>query len=342
MKKKYIIMTGFVLAIAAFSAWWWTSSSVHTGSSEDHTAEIQRIVPTFNADSAYEYTEAQCSFGPRPMNTKAHDECAYWIIRKFESMGCVVSTQKTDLKGWDGTLLHSTNIIAQYRPEAPHRILLCAHYDSRPWADNDPDSANWRKPIIAANDGASGVGVMLEIARLLKEKGDSLDAQTGVDFVCFDAEDWGTPQWHEGKTAETDTWALGSQYFATHLPLKKMPQYGILLDMVGGFNAKFYQEGISMQYAPDIVQKVWNAARQAGFESYFPFQAGGTVDDDHVALNQKARIPTIDIIPYYPDYAQSSFGPTWHTLQDNMENIDKNTLQAVGQTIVQVLFSEKP
>ena len=273
------------------------------------------------------------------MNSKGHDACEAWIISKFKSYGCKVTTQKADLKGYDGTMLKSTNIMAQYNPSATTRILLCAHWDSRPWADNDPDSTNWHKPILAANDAASGVAVMLEIARLLQKN--PLPSGFGVDFVCFDAEDWGTPQWEANQDNEGDTWALGAQYFASNLPQGYEARYGILLDMVGGLNAKFYQEGMSKQFAPEIVKKVWKAARQAGFGSFFPRQDGAMITDDHIPVNKQAGIPTIDIIPYYPDCEQSTFGPTWHTLSDNMDNIDRNTLKAVGQTVIQVLFSEK-
>lgn len=297
---------------------------------------MQPVGPDFNADSAYIYLQEQCDFGPRTMNSTAHDKCEKWIIQKFEQYGCKVTTQKATLNGYDGTPLRSTNIIASYNPEATTRIMFCAHWDCRPWADNDPDSTNWHKPIVAANDAASGVGVMIELARILKGSG----LELGVDFICFDAEDYGTPQWFEGEDPG-DTWALGAQYFANNLPEGYAPRYGILLDMVGGVGAKFYREGMSMQYAPAIVKKVWNAARQVGYGSYFPKDDGGMITDDHIPVNQTANIPCIDVIPYYPDCAQSSFGPTWHTIADNMDNIDKNTLKAVGQTMVQVLFTEK-
>lgn len=306
---------------------------------KDSAADLDTIGlvgPTFNADSAYAYTAAQCDFGPRTMNSRAHDLCADWIMAKFRQYGCEVNPQDADLKGYDGTILKSRNIIASYRPEATTRIVICAHYDSRPWADNDPDSANWRKPVMAANDGASGVAVMIEVARLLQQ--DSTLA-IGVDFVCFDTEDWGTPEWADVQDSG-DTWALGAQYWSENLPQGYGPRYGILLDMVGGQGARFYQEGVSKQYAPEIVKKVWRAARQAGYESYFPTADGGMITDDHVPMNQKARIPTVDIINYYPDCQQSSFGPTWHTTIDDMEHIDKNTLKAVGQTVVQVLYTE--
>ena len=275
------------------------------------------------------------------MNSEAHERCAQWIAQKFQQYGYEVTLQKADLKGYDGTILKSTNIIATAPlkdSEDKTRLLLCAHWDSRPWADNDPDSANWHKPVMAANDGASGVGVMLELARLLQTH-DSLNV--AVDFVCFDAEDWGAPQWTNKNDA--DSWALGAQYWAASFNAQSSTpsyQYAILLDMVGGQGAKFYHEAFSLDHARPIVEKVWQAAAAAGYGSFFPSQTGGYVTDDHVPVNEVAHIPCIDIINHYPDCPQSSFGPTWHTINDDMPHLDKNTLQAVGQTLVQVLFSE--
>ena len=301
--------------------------------------------PVFSADSAYAFCAAQCEFGPRTMNSKAHDACGEWIARKFESYGLSVIRQKADLKGYDGTILRATNIVASFRPELSDRILVCAHWDSRPWADNDADEANWRKPVMAANDGASGVAVMLELARLLQhnatphsDRGSENDsARVAVDFICFDAEDWGVPQWEE--SVDGDSWALGAQYWAaSSLPQQGNYQYGILLDMVGGQGAKFYRESYSMHYARNIVERVWQAANTAGYGSTFPYKDGGGVTDDHVPVNEKAGIPCIDIINHYPDCEQSSFGPTWHTVNDDMQHLDRNTLQAVGQTLVQLIF----
>lgn len=336
MKKSKIMIALLIVALIAGAAFNFLPSNKAEVSETEEIEKVQPVGPDFNADSAYIYLQEQCDFGPRTMNSTAHDKCEKWIIQKFEQYGCKVTTQKATLNGYDGTPLRSTNIMASYNPEATTRIMFCAHWDCRPWADNDPDSTNWHKPIIAANDAASGVGVMIELARILKGSG----LELGVDFVCFDAEDYGTPQWFEGEDPG-DTWALGAQYFAKNLPEGYAPRYGILLDMVGGVGAKFYREGMSMQYAPAIVKKVWNAARQVGYGSYFPKADGGMITDDHIPVNQTANIPCIDVIPYYPDCAQSSFGPTWHTIADNMDNIDKNTLKAVGQTMVQVLFTEK-
>ena len=293
----------------------------------------------FDADSAYAFCAAQCDFGPRTMNSEAHERCGQWIAEKFRQYGCQVELQQADLKGYDGTLLKSTNIIARQAATADSqkpRILICAHWDSRPWADNDPDEENWHKPVLAANDGASGIAVMLELARILQQH-DS--AAVAVDFVCFDAEDWGVPQW--SNEADADSWALGAQHWASS-PQAKVGgyQYGILLDMVGGQGAKFYRELISMQYARNIVEKVWQAANTAGYGSVFVQKDGGMITDDHVPVNEKANIPCIDIINHYPDCPQSSFGPTWHTVNDDMEHIDKNTLHAVGQTLVQLIYTD--
>ena len=307
------------------------------GGEDKPLVKLTPVGPDFNADSAYNYCQAQCDFGPRVMNSKAHDDCGKWIVQKFQQFGCSVTEQKIDLIGWDGKSLKCTNIIASYKPEMTTRVLLCAHWDSRPWADNDPDSANWRKPVMAANDGASGVAVLLELARIVNEA-DSLNM--GVDFVCFDAEDYGVPQWSDAPD-RGDSWALGAQYWSQN-PHKQGYEatYGILLDMVGGQGAQFYQEGMSMQYAPMIVKKIHTAAKVVGFGSFFPEKSNGPITDDHVPVNQNAKIPTADIIAFYPDCAQSSFGPTWHTVSDDMDHIDRNTLKAVGQTVVQVIFSE--
>jgi len=327
MNSKYIFFSVLLVA-ALFSS---------CKSNKQTTEEVlQPVGPAFVADSAMAYCKAQCDFGPRTMNSKAHDLCEEWIVNKFKGFGLEVETQKADLTGWDGTKLHSTNIIAHFNPQAQRRILICAHWDSRPWADNDPDSANWHKPVLAANDGASGVGVMLELARILQN---DTTLAIGVDLVCFDAEDYGTPQWAEKREDSESTWALGAQYWAKNLPENYEPQFGILLDMVGGQGAKFYQEQFSLRYAASIVDKVWSAARHAGFSSLFTNEVGGGITDDHIPVNE-AGIPTVDVIPFYPDCDQSSFGPTWHTVNDDMEHLDINTLKAVGQTLIQVIYSE--
>ena len=297
-------------------------------------ADDALVAQQFSADSAFTFCQQQCDFGPRTMNSEAHEQCGQWIMDKFRSYGLEVSEQRATLTGFDGTPLQSNNITAHYQPELQQRILICAHWDSRPWADNDPDEANHQKPVLAANDGASGVAVMLELTRVLSA--DTCRLPVGVDFVCFDAEDWGTEH-------QSDSWALGAQYWAKNIHKElngKTYRYGILLDMVGGQGARFYQEGVSLLYAKNVVDRVWKAATIAGYSSMFPQADGGTITDDHVPVNQ-AGIPCIDIIPCYPDCEQSNFGPTWHTISDDMEHIDPATLKAVGQTLLQVLFTEE-
>ena len=294
----------------------------------------------FLADSAYAFCQQQCDFGPRTMNSEAHQRCAQWIQQRFEQYGCTVELQKADLTGFDGTLLHATNIIARtpsaLGPAKRDAILVCAHWDSRPWADNDPDEANHHSPILAANDGASGVAVLLEICRLLQQQPPSV----GIDMVCFDAEDMGTPEWAEDRIGSSDTWCLGSRLWAEHAKAEGYKaRYGILLDMVGGRGATFAREGISQELAQHVVGRVWQLAGQLGYRQFFPLTDGGHITDDHINVNLIAHVPCIDIIPYYRE-GPSSFGPTWHTIDDTPDNIDPNVLDAVGQTITQLIYNE--
>ncbi len=319
------------------------TSCKHTKTASDSAVSLQQPCgPVFNADSAFMYCSRQCDFGPRAMNTKAHDDCRDWIAGEFRRHGMEVTLQQASLKGYDGTMLSSSNIIARFTPRGASadmpRLLLCAHYDTRPWADNDADDENHRKPVMGANDGASGVGVMLEVARLLS-LADS--ARMAVDFVCFDAEDYGTPQWFEGESQVSDPWALGAQHWAIEYAAGRYPvkiTCGILLDMVGGEGAKFYQEGMSMELAGDLTSRIWQAAETAGVGVFFPKSMGGYVTDDHVPVNNIAGIPCTDIIPYYKDCPQSSFGPTWHTVDDTMDHISRETLRAAGQAVIQFIY----
>ena len=213
--------------------------------------------------------------------------------------------------------------------------MLFAHWDSRPWSDHDPDPANYNTPVLGANDGASGVGVLLEIARQLGQTA----PEVGVDIIFFDAEDYGAPETFTGNSE--DSWCLGSQYWARN-PHKSgyKANYGILLDMVGAPGATFYKEQISMHYAAHIVKKVWDKAQSLGFSQYFINEELGAITDDHLYINRITGIPSIDIIQY-DKYSSKGFGHYWHTINDTMENIDKSTLHAVGTTVMHVVYSEK-
>ena len=292
--------------------------------------------PRFSADSAMLYINKQCEFGSRVTGSEAALLCGDYLVEKFRALGAEVEEQTADVTIWNGTKLPARNIIAHINPSCPDRILLCAHWDCRPWADNDEDEANHHTPILAANDAASGVAVMLEICRLLQER----PVQVGVDMICFDAEDLGTPQWAEDRSDASDTWCLGSEFWAKRAKADGYKaRYGILLDMVGGYGATFSRERVSMQVAQPIVNIVWQLAGQLGYRQFFPLTDGGYITDDHINVNEIAGIPCIDIIPYYRE-GPSSFGPTWHTIKDTPDNIDPNVLEAVGQTLTQLIYNE--
>lgn len=293
--------------------------------------------PAFSGDSALEFIKGQCAFGPRVTGTEASRRCGEWIAEKFRQYGCDVQFQKGEVLLYDGkTRLQAHNIIASYCPGATDRILLCSHWDSRPWADNDEDEANHHTPVLAANDGASGVAVMMEIARLLQQ--DSTLA-FGIDFICFDAEDMGTPDWAEAER-EGSTWCLGSELWSRWaIANGYSARYGILFDMVGGYGSTFAMEQVSMMYAKPIMETLWQIARQLGYSGIFPHKEGGAITDDHINVNS-AGVPCIDIIPYFED-GPSSFGPTWHTVRDTPDNIDPNVLKAVGQSVVQMIYNDK-
>ena len=310
------------------------------GSKKAQTSEAETAVqvPAFNADSAYLYVKQQTDFGPRTPGSRAHDLCGDYLAARLEAFGAKVYNQRADLTAYDGRTLKARNIIGAYKPESKRRVMLCAHWDSRPWADNAPDKSKHHTPILGANDGASGVGVLLEIARQLQQQAPAI----GIDIIFFDMEDYGTPQFAETLTDDSDTWCLGSQYWSRAPHVKDYnARFGILLDMVGGRGATFLKEGVSLQYAEPVVKKVWHAAKKLGLENYFVDEHGGYVNDDHVPVNEIARIPCIDIVNCDLNGELSSFGDFWHTLDDNMDVIDRNTLQAVGQTVLQVIYNEK-
>lgn len=289
-------------------------------------------VPAFNVDSAYRYVADQVAFGPRVPNSEAHARCADYLAAKLRSFGADVVVQEADLKAFDNTILHARNIIGRFQPEKNNRILLFAHWDSRPFADHDPDPSRRDEPILGASDGASGVGVLLEIARQLGQT----PIQAGVDIIFFDAEDYGTPD-HKDVPYVEDSWCLGSQYWAKNPHVKNYTaQFGILLDMVGAKDATFYLEQYSMQTAPQVTKKIWNTAASLGHGRYFVFENGGMITDDHVYVNRYTGIPCVDIIQHDPA-SRTSFGTYWHTHADDMSIISRETLGAVGETVMKVL-----
>lgn len=300
------------------------------------SAEGVKLVnsPAFNADSAYEFVKKQVGFGPRVPNTTAHKQCGDYLVGTLKKYGLEVTEQAFVATTYDNKKLNARNIIGSFNPKASKRILLAAHWDSRPFSD--ADSIDKTKPVLAANDGASGVGVLLEIARTLSTSAQNLDL--GVDIIFFDAEDWG----NSGEaTDKFSGYCLGSQHWAAN---KHIPNYtayfGILLDMVGAKGATFPKEGYSVQMAESVVNDIWQIASRLGYSNFFLDQRGPAITDDHVPVNEIAKIPMVDIIHIQPNNLNKTFFDAWHTTHDTMENIDPTTLKAVGQTLVQVLFQE--
>lgn len=298
-------------------------------------ADTVAVAPTaFDADSAYSYVAAQVAFGPRVNGTKGHADCERYIVESLRRFGAdTVTEQRATVTDGEGKKLAINNIMGSFNPTAKERVLLLAHYDTRPVADQDPDPANRAKAIPGANDGASGVGVLLEIARQLGLRA----PRVGVDLLFVDAEDCGTDSRLPGSEA---TWCLGSQHWAANLPYdaSNTPRYGILLDMVGGRDAVFNAEYFSSQYAPQVIAKVWGRARAEGYGSRFVMRRGGGVTDDHLPVNA-AGIPCIDIIES-DNATTGSFPPYWHTMADDMAVIDPATLRAVGVTVLSTIYHE--
>lgn len=290
----------------------------------------------FSADSAFVFTQNQVNFGPRVPGTAAHKAGGNYLVAELKRLGADVIEQEIDVKLYNGNTIHARNIIGSFQPENKNRVLLCSHWDTRPFADHDPNSANYKTPIDGANDGASSCGLLLEIARQIQIK----QPQVGIDIIFFDAEDWGVPAFDHNQY-DISGYCLGSEYWAQNPHVKNYTaRFGILLDMVGAPDAVFYKEYYSTQYAANIVQKVWDTAAALGHDRYFINGMGGGIEDDHLQIIRHRQIPCVDIIHYDPQ-SNSGFGSYWHTLNDTMDNVSKTTLQAVGETVMYIIYKEQ-
>ena len=307
----------------------------NVGEKSGNIVEKELFVPPFDADSAYHFVERQVNFGARVPNTPAAKACAQYLVETLNRFCDTVVVQHFKMYSFDKTILDGQNIIGSFNPEKQKRIFLAAHWDSRPFADNDLDPKHHKTPILGANDGASGVGVLLEIVRQIS----LVRPNVGVDVIFFDLEDFGAPQ--DAQTHENDTWGLGSQYWSKtpHIQGYKAT-FGILLDMVGDHQAQFPIERFSNYFAPKIVKKVWDTAEKIGYGAYFPKTEGTYITDDHYYINKIANIPTIDIIHTRSDSSNGSFVDYWHTLQDDMSNISPETLKIVGDVVLNVVYGE--
>lgn len=327
-----VILSLLIASLTACSSG--SQSGKSTAQSADTVAEAPIAShPEFAGDSAFGFVASQVAFGPRVPGSEGHAKCSKWIVETLQGFGAdTVEVQRAEVTAFDGTRLPIANILGRFNTSAPRRVLLAAHYDTRPWADQDEDASRRTSPIDGANDGASGVAVLLEIARAINQQRPDI----GVDMLFTDAEDYG-----DSNSTSEDSWCLGTQYWVDHFPYTpaNRPEYGILLDMVGGRNARFHREYSSDRLAPAIVDKVWGTAAAGPYADRFPNQRGGAIVDDHVYINS-AGIPCIDIIE--SANAQSGgFPPTWHTHNDNIDNIDPATLKAVGSVVLDVIYSEQ-
>lgn len=327
MKNKFLLFLSISILAACGSSTEGDNKPI-VSESKPKAKLVNPNRPGFSADTAYAITEQQVAFGPRVPNTEAHKKCAAYLVEKLKSYGAEVIEQNAKVTAHTGEVLEIVNIVGRINPKQKKRIMLSAHWDTRPQSDQDPYQPNAR--FDGAVDGAASAGILLEIARQMQ----NMPAEIGVDIVLFDAEDFGSP-------SEGSTFCLGSQYFASNPPIKNFnPSYGILLDMVAASGATFLREGYSMQYAPSVMTRVWNIAHELGHSSYFLNELAGAITDDHYYVNTIMGIPTIDII-HLDRNSRNGFGEYWHTQNDNMNAVDKRTLSVVGETLIAVIYSEK-
>ncbi len=319
--RGYGVLIGFAVVLLLFSC---KSQGGH---------ETVAVQVEFSADSAYRYVAEQTAFGARVPGSGAHRDCALYLRRQLERFGAEVEVQQGEMPDYKGDMQPIVNIIGHYGVGNPgKKVLLAAHWDSRPWADQEEDYEDRQRAVLGANDGASGVGVLLEIARQLGKR----DSVRGVDIVFFDCEDMGTPDFYTGQERE-DTWCLGSQLWSNRNRHRREEyQYGIVLDMVGAPDAVFPKEYFSMEYGQQYVEKLWRTARKEGLTQYFRDELAYPITDDHYYVNTIAGIPCVDII-HYDTRSQTGFAHWWHTQYDDMRNISPATLDAVGRVVLMTI-----
>lgn len=310
----------FLLASVLFSC---GESNERTGFSEQG-----REVPVFSSERTYQYIENQVDFGPRVPNSDAHRAAKNYYRDHFQS---VAGTRSVFVQSFEkevyGDTLNLYNVLVSFGTEHSDRIVLAAHWDSRPRAENDPEDTE--SPISGADDGASGVGVLMELANIFAEHAPPI----GIDIILFDGEDYGEP-------SDLANYFLGSRHWGENPPVPGYsPRFGILLDMVGGENATFSKEGYSLRFYPRLVEEIWSIAEELGYSSLFIDERGGLVSDDHVIVQRTTGIPMINIINHRVDNGQVMFPPYWHTQDDTMRNINRETLQAVGDVLLELIYN---
>ena len=327
--KRFVIIAACLLVLAGCKNN--KPSPDDGGNAVDYT---QVAVPAFNADSAFSLVSMQLDFGPRVPGSQAAQKCAAMLADRLGRSCDTVILQPFQATLWDASRKRGINIIGSLNPSATKRVLVAAHWDSRMWADHDPDDANHHSPVPGANDGASGVAVILEMARVMSQ----MPPSVGVDFVLFDLEDQGQPEWADGYT--DNTWCLGSQHWAQnrHIPYYSAI-YGILLDMVGAYEPRFTKEQVSRTYAPGLIDKIWAVAAALGYGNVFVNTNTDPILDDHLYVNQMAGIPMIDIVQNSPT---TSFFSHWHTTTDDLSSVSPKTLAMVAEVVMKTIYGDYP
>jgi glutaminyl-peptide cyclotransferase len=274
----------------------------------------QGPVREFDGQRAFSYLSQQMAYGPRIPGTPGHEREAQWLTTQLRATADTLIVQAFTHITRRGDTLHLQNFVARFRPAATDRVLYLAHWDTRPHADHSPTLADRRLPVPGADDGASGVAVLLGVADALKGKAPAV----GVDLLFVDGEDY-------GDFADTNDVLIGSRYFASHQPPGYPPLYGVLFDMVGAKDLQIYYEANSQATAPEVVDRVWRTAHDLGYDRYFLPGVKYALIDDHVAL-QRAGIHAIDVVDF--DY------PPWHTTEDTIDKVAAASLQIVGDVAV--------
>jgi peptidase M28-like protein len=290
----------------------------------------------FSGDSALAYAKTQVDFGPRVPGTAGHRRAGDWIVAQMRARADSVEVQSWTHVTQRGDTLPLRNIIARFRPQQQQRVLYLTHWDTRPTADSDPNLGARQRPILGANDGASGVGLLMALADVLKKTPPTV----GVDLLFVDGEDYGTFEDWSDTTKNKDV-MIGSQYFANHLPPSYKPLFGVLFDMIGDRSLQIYQETNSVNAAPEVAARVWDTAKELGYSKYFIPEVKQGVTDDHLPLIRKG-LRVIDVIDYdfcldgSTDCGGSSRN-LHHTMQDTIDKISAKSLQIVGDVALTLL-----
>ncbi|MCX6144221.1 MAG: M28 family peptidase [Ignavibacteriales bacterium] len=279
----------------------------------------------FDSAKAYSYLVKQTQFGPRDPGSTAHERCLKFLREELGKYADVVVPQAFSYAVPKWKRVQLTNLLASFNTRATNRLFISAHWDTRPWADQDPEKKNWTKPIVGANDGASGVAIILELARQLRQ----FPPAVGVDLVLFDGEDLGT-------SGFGGSFSIGAQHFAKNRPPGFNPRFGINIDMVGDRNLEIEREQNSERLAPEIQNLIFSTARRLMLPGFID-SPGNEITDDHLPLND-AGIPTVDLIDFkYPDGSNKY----WHTMADTPDKCSAESLGVIGTLLLEIIYTQQ-